>query len=58
MSASGKATTAEERPVLASSAESRVNVLILDDQKHLLSVGQHECVRILTPQASLVELHA
>ncbi len=42
--------------VLASALEARVDVLVTGDRRHLLPVGEHHGVRILTPQALLAEL--
>jgi predicted nucleic acid-binding protein len=42
--------------VLACAVNARVEVLASGDRKHLLPVGEHSGVRILTPQALLAEL--
>lgn len=44
--------------VLACAVETAVDVLVTGDRKHLLPLGEHEGVRLLTPQALLAELHA
>lgn len=42
--------------ILVCAVEARVDVLVTGDRKHLLPVGEHGGVRILTPQAFLAEL--
>jgi predicted nucleic acid-binding protein len=42
--------------ILASAVRSNVDVLASGDRKHLLPLGEHHGVRILTPQALLAEL--
>ena len=42
--------------ILACAVEAQVDVLISGDRKHLLPLGKHRGVRILTPQAFLAEL--
>ncbi len=42
--------------ILACAVEARVGVLVSGDRRHLLPVGEHRGVRILTPQALLAEL--
>lgn len=42
--------------ILACAVQARVEVLVSGDRKHLLPVGEHRGVRILTPQALLAEL--
>lgn len=44
--------------VLACAVEAQVEVLVSGDRKHLLPVGEHQGVRVLTPQAFLAELVA
>lgn len=44
--------------ILACAVEAQVDVLVSGDRKHLLPVGDHRGVRILTPQAFLAELRA
>ncbi len=42
--------------ILACAVEARVEVLVSGDRKHLIPVGEHRGVRILTPQTFLAEL--
>ncbi|MFZ2050706.1 MAG: putative toxin-antitoxin system toxin component, PIN family [Solirubrobacteraceae bacterium] len=42
--------------VLACALAADVQVLVSGDRRHLLPVGQHQGVRIITPQALLAEL--
>jgi uncharacterized protein len=42
--------------ILACAVEARVPILVSGDRKHLLPLGEHEGVRILTAQALLAEL--
>ena len=42
--------------VLACAVAAGVDVLATGDRKHLLPLGEHQGVRILTPQALLAEL--
>ncbi|MCB0863121.1 MAG: putative toxin-antitoxin system toxin component, PIN family [Solirubrobacterales bacterium] len=42
--------------ILACAVESSADLLVSGDRRHLLPVGQHLGVRILTPQALLAEL--
>ena len=42
--------------ILASAIQADVDVLVSGDRRHLLSVGEHRGVRIVTPQALLAEL--
>ena len=42
--------------ILAAAAEAGVDVLATGDRKHLLPIGEHRGVRLLTPQALLAEL--
>ena len=44
--------------ILACAAGAGVEALVSGDRKHLLPVGEHHGVRILTPQAFLAELRA
>jgi putative PIN family toxin of toxin-antitoxin system len=42
--------------ILACSVNAGVQILVSGDRKHLLPVGEHRGVRIVTPQALLAEL--
>jgi uncharacterized protein len=42
--------------VLACAIAARVEVLVSGDRRHLLPVGEHHGVRLITPQALLAEL--
>jgi uncharacterized protein len=42
--------------VLACALEEDVQILVSGDRKHLLPVGEHRGIRILTPQALLADL--
>ena len=42
--------------ILACAIEARVDALVSGDRRHLLPVGAHRGVRILTPQALLAEI--
>lgn len=42
--------------ILACAVEAQVDVLVSGDRKHLIPIGEHQGVRILTPQAFLAEL--
>ena len=44
--------------ILACAVEAGVDVLATGDRKHLLPIGAHRGVRLLTPQALLAELRA
>lgn len=44
--------------VLACAVDAQVDVLVTGDHRHLIPVGTHQGVRILTPQALLAELPA
>jgi putative PIN family toxin of toxin-antitoxin system len=44
--------------ILACAVHARVDVVVSGDRRHLLPVGEHCGVRILTPQALLAELRA
>jgi predicted nucleic acid-binding protein len=44
--------------ILACAVEAGVDVLATGDRKHLLPIGEHRGVRLLTPQAVLAELQA
>jgi uncharacterized protein len=44
--------------ILACAVEAGVDVLATGDRRHLLPLGAHHGVRILTPQAALAELRA
>jgi predicted nucleic acid-binding protein len=42
--------------ILARAVQADVEVLVLGDRKHLLPLGTHRGVRVLTPQGLLAEL--
>jgi predicted nucleic acid-binding protein len=42
--------------ILACAVEGKVDALVSGDRQHLLPVGEHRGVRIVTPQALLAEL--
>lgn len=42
--------------ILACAIEANVDVLVSGDRQHLLPVGTHQEIRIITPQALLAEL--
>ena len=42
--------------ILACAVEAQVDVLATGDRKHLLPIGEHRGVRVLTPQALLASL--
>jgi len=42
--------------ILACSVQAEVDALVSGDRRHLLPVGKHRGVRIVTPQALLAEL--
>jgi predicted nucleic acid-binding protein len=42
--------------ILACAAQAEVDVLVSGDRRHLLPVGKHHGVRVITPQALLSEL--
>jgi uncharacterized protein len=44
--------------ILACAIEARVDVLVSGDRQHLLPVGAHQGIRIITPQALLAELRS
>jgi predicted nucleic acid-binding protein len=44
--------------ILACALEAGVDVLATGDRKHLLPMGEHRGVRLLTPQALLAELRS
>jgi uncharacterized protein len=44
--------------ILGCAVEARVDVLVSGDRRHLLPLGSHDGVRILTPQALLAELRS
>ncbi len=46
----------EDDVILACAVATGVDVLVSGDRRHLLPVGEHRGVRILTPQALLAEL--
>lgn len=46
----------DDNLILACVAQADVEVLVSGDRKHLLPLGMHRGVRILTPQAVLAEL--
>jgi predicted nucleic acid-binding protein len=43
--------------ILACAVDAGVEILISGDRRHMLPVGSHGGVRIITPQALLAELH-
>ncbi len=49
--------TADDK-ILACAVEAGADVLATGDRTHLLPLGEHHGVRILTPQATLAELRA
>jgi uncharacterized protein len=42
--------------ILACAIQAKADILVSGDRRHLLPVGEHRGVRILTPQALLAEL--
>lgn len=44
--------------ILACAVEAGVGVVVSGDRRHLLPVGKHRGVRVITPQALLAELRA
>lgn len=42
--------------ILACAVEAGVEILVSGDRRHMLPVGSHRGVRIITPQALLAEL--
>lgn len=44
--------------ILACALEAGVDVLATGDRRHLLPIGEHQGVRVLTPQTALAELRA
>jgi uncharacterized protein len=44
--------------ILACAIEARVDVLVSGDRQHLLPIGTHQEIRIITPQALLAELRS
>ena len=46
----------DDDAILACAVEAKVDVLVTGDRKHLLPLGEHRGVRLLTPQALLAEL--
>lgn len=44
--------------ILACAVEASVDVLATGDRRHLLPIGEHRRVRLLTPQAVIAELRA
>lgn len=44
--------------ILACAVAAKVEILVSGDRRHLLPVGEHRGVRIITPQALLAELSA
>lgn len=49
---------AADDAILACAVEAGVDVLVTGDRKHLLPIGTHRGVRVLTPQAVFAELRA
>lgn len=43
--------------ILACAIEAGVDAVVSGDRRHLLPIGEHRGVRIITPQALLAELH-
>lgn len=48
----------DDNLILACAVHADVEVLVSGDRKHLLPLGTHRGVRIITPQALLAELRA
>lgn len=48
----------DDNVILACAVQADVEVLVSGDHKHLLPLGTHRGVRVLTPQALLAELRA
>jgi predicted nucleic acid-binding protein len=48
----------DDNLILACAVQADVEVLVSGDRKHLLPLGTHRGVRVLTPQALLAELRA
>ncbi len=44
--------------ILACAVEAGIDLLVSGDRQHLLPIGEHRGVRILTPQALLAELRS
>lgn len=51
-------TDPDDNLILACAVHADVEVLVSGDRKHLLPLGTHRGVRIITPQALLAELQA
>ncbi len=53
-----EATTGDpaDDAILATAVEAGIDVLVTGDRKHLLPIGEHHGVKLLTPQALLAEL--
>lgn len=51
-------TDRADNSILASTVEAGVDVLATGDRKHLLPIGEHRGVKLLTPQALLAELRS
>ncbi len=47
-----------DNTILASAVEAGIDVLATGDRKHLLPIGEHRGVKLLTPQAVLAQLRA
>lgn len=47
-----------DNTILASAVDAGVDVLATGDRKHLLPIGEHRGVKLLTPQALLAELRS
>jgi uncharacterized protein len=43
--------------ILAGAARAGVDALVSGDRRHLLPIGEHRGVRVITPQKLLAELH-
>lgn len=48
----------DDDPILACAVQANADALVSGDRKHVLPLGTHRGVRILTPQALLAELRA
>lgn len=48
----------DDNLILACAVQANIEVLVSGDRKHLLPLGTHRGVRILTPQGLLAELRA
>lgn len=48
----------DDNLILACAVQTDVEVLVSGDRRHLLPLGKHRGVRVLTPQGLLAELRA